>query len=208
MTNKEQTMNAHNAIAKQYYELYKDDKSDLAYFDEFLSTCEKRVLDLGCGMGHYSKYMKSKGFDVVGVDFSKQMIKIAKKTCPKTKFHVADICDLKVLKKEKFDGVVLAYVIQHLSKAEVEHVIKNLDKNLNPSAKMLLFVREGDKVLTEEEPIDASFQYIINEYTKKEITELLGNHGWNVTYVQQKPKINDPYSLAPDTMVVIAERRL
>ncbi|MBR7172780.1 MAG: class I SAM-dependent methyltransferase [Clostridia bacterium] len=208
MTNKEQTMNAHNAIAKQYYELYKDDKSDLSYFDEFLSTCEKKVLDLGCGMGHYSKYMKSKGFDVVGVDFSKQMIKIAKKTCPKTKFHVADICDLKVLKKEKFDGVVLAYVIQHLSKAEVEHVIKNLDKNLNPSAKMLLFVREGDQVLTEEEPIDTSFQYIINEYTQKEITELLNKYGWNVTFAQKKPKVNDPYSLAPDTMVVIAERRL
>lgn len=200
-------MKVYDAIAKKYYELYKDDKSNLVYFDEFLSTCEKRILDLGCGMGHYSKYMKSKGFEVVGIDFSKQMIKIAKKTCPKTKFYVADICDLKVLKKN-FDGVVLAYVLQHLSKNEVENLIKNLDKNLNPSAKMLLFVREGDQVLTEEEPIDSTFQYIINEYTKNEITELLNKFGWNVTMVKQKPKINDPYSLAPDTMVVIAERKL
>lgn len=208
MTNKEVTRNAHDAIAKQYYELYKDDKTDLAYFDEFLSTCDKRVLDLGCGMGHYSRYIKNKGHEVVGVDFSKKMIKIAKKTCPKGKFYVADICDLKVLNKQKFDGVVIAYVLQHLSKDEVAGLVKNLENYLNVGAKMLLFVREGDHVLIEEEPINNEFKYVINEYTKNEITELLNSSGWIVTSVRKKPKINDPYSLAPDTMVVFAERKL
>ena len=208
MTNKEVTRHAHDAIAKRYYELYKDDKTDLNYFDEFLSTCGKKILDLGCGMGHYPKYMKNKGFDVTGVDFSKKMVKIAKKICPRTKFYVSDICDLKVLNKQTFDGVVLAYVLQHLSKDEVENFMKNLNSYLNTGAKMLLFVREGNQVLIEEEPIDSNYKYIINEYTNSEITEVLERNGWNVTSTRIKQKINDPYSLAPDTMVVFAERKL
>ena len=36
MDNKQISKEAHNAIAKRYYELYKDDTSDLKYFDLFL----------------------------------------------------------------------------------------------------------------------------------------------------------------------------
>ena len=61
MNNKQITKEAHDAIAEKYYELYKDDVSDLKYFDLFLSDCELKILDLGCGMGHYSNYMYNKG---------------------------------------------------------------------------------------------------------------------------------------------------
>jgi len=79
MTNKEITKKAHDAISKQYYQEYKDDKTDLEYIDKFLDICNKKILDLGCGIGHYSKYVENKGFEVVGVNFSKEMLKIAKK---------------------------------------------------------------------------------------------------------------------------------
>ena len=62
MDNKKITKDAHNAIAEKYYELYKDDTTDLKYFDMFLSQCKGKILDLGCGMGHYSNYMYNKEF--------------------------------------------------------------------------------------------------------------------------------------------------
>lgn len=207
MNNKETTRKAHNKIAKQYYKIYKDDKSDLAYFDEFLSVCGKEILDLGCGMGHYSKYIKNKGHEVTGVDFSKEMIKIAKKTNSGIKFHVSDICDLKVLKKQIYDGVVIAYVLQHMSKDEVSNMFSQLEKHVKLGSKLLLFIREGEQVLVEEEPLDNSFKYIINEYTKEEMTEVLSKYGWNVVSIRNKPKANDPYSLIPNTLVVMADRR-
>ena len=79
--NKLVTKEAHNAIAEKYYELYKDDISDLKYFDLFLEGCKSKILDLGCGMGHYSNYMYNKGFDVVGIDFSQNMINKKKVSC-------------------------------------------------------------------------------------------------------------------------------
>ncbi len=39
---------------------------------------EGRVLDLGCGTGvPYAKFLAGEGFDVIGVDLSKEMVKVA-----------------------------------------------------------------------------------------------------------------------------------
>ena len=130
MNNKEQTRQAHNAIAKDYYKLYKDDKSDLAYFDDFLSICKNNILDLGCGMGHYCNYMYNKGFTVTGIDFSEEMIKIAKQNNKNIEFIVHDICNLEFLGNKKYDGIVMAYLLQHLSKIEVKDLFYKLKNYL------------------------------------------------------------------------------
>ena len=42
-----------------------------------------RAIDLGCGAGNYAVYLASRGFDVTGVDFSSEAIKIAKQNAKK-----------------------------------------------------------------------------------------------------------------------------
>lgn len=205
MDNKQQTKDAHNAIAQKYYELYKDDKTDLIYFDNFLEMCKNKILDLGCGMGHYSNYMYNKGFEVTGIDFSEEMIKIAQNNNSDINFLVSDICDLNVLQSQKYNGIVIAYVLQHLSKNEVNELFNNLKNYLEKDAMLLLFLREGESVLEEEEPIDTRFKYIINEYTEDEIKLLLNNNGWETIKIEKKKYIEDPNSLAPNTLVVLAK---
>lgn len=54
-----------------------------------------RAIDLGCGMGHYAIYLASLGFDMTGVDFSSEAIRIARQNARKAKvecrFLVADL---------------------------------------------------------------------------------------------------------------------
>ena len=207
MNNKEQTKQAHDAIANKYYELYKDDKSDLMYFDEFLSQCKNKILDLGCGMGHYSTYMYNKGFNVTGIDFSKEMLKIAKKNNNHIEFIEADICDLSKLENNKYDGIVMAYVLQHLSKEEVKRLFDEINNHLQPESKLLLFLREGNSVLEELEPINPKFKYVINEYTMEEIGPLLNTKGWEIMKAERKKYIEDPNSLSPNTLVILAKHR-
>ena len=206
MDNKATTKAAHNAIAKQYYEAYKDDTYDLIFFDEFLSLCKGEILDLGCGMGHYSNYMFNKGFKVVGIDFSAEMIKIAKKLNSQIEFIEHDICDLSIIENKTFDGVVIAYVLQHLSKVEVLNLFADLNKHTNQHSKLLLFLRQGNGIVTEEEPMNPKFKYIINEYSKDEIVNVLDVKGWKVVKIVDKEPVDDPNSLAPDTLVVMAEK--
>jgi len=50
-----------------------------------------RLLDIGCGTGHWSAYLAGKGFDVTGIDPSEQMIRIARgKNIAGSRFLVAD----------------------------------------------------------------------------------------------------------------------
>lgn len=51
------------------------------------------VLDLGCGNGALSKTLRDKGFAVKGIDASKDLLEIARKTYPNIEFVQADATD-------------------------------------------------------------------------------------------------------------------
>jgi ubiquinone/menaquinone biosynthesis C-methylase UbiE len=55
------------------------------------STKGKKLLEVGCGTGHWSQFFSKYGFEVTGVDVSERMIDIAKsKNISNASFQVAD----------------------------------------------------------------------------------------------------------------------
>ena len=49
------------------------------FAEEFVKSLSgKKVLDFGCGNGRDSSFFVSVGLDVVGIDFSEELLKIAK----------------------------------------------------------------------------------------------------------------------------------
>jgi len=64
-----------------------------------------KMLEVGSGTGHWSKFFSAHGFHVTGVDISPEMVDIAKsKNIPNTEFHVEDILKLPY-EKNSFDIV-------------------------------------------------------------------------------------------------------
>ena len=50
-----------------------------------------KLLEIGCGTGHWSRFFGEHGFEVTGVDVSERMIKIAQnKNVPNASFEIAD----------------------------------------------------------------------------------------------------------------------
>ena len=77
----------------------------------------KRILDLGCGDGYYSRYLKKRGAEVVGVDLSNNMIKLAKKNAKKDNLEIPFYkMDGEHLDFEDnyFDMVLTVVVLQHV----------------------------------------------------------------------------------------------
>ncbi len=84
-----------------------------------------KVLDVGCGAGHYLRSLKlrvDKKIDYTGLDATKYFIELAKKAFGKNhKFLVGDIFNLKFKRKE-FDMVICSNVILHLPPPPVKAI--------------------------------------------------------------------------------------
>ena len=77
-----------------------------------------RVLDLGCGDGLNIRILVQSGIKrVIGVDISKELLKVAKKINPKTKFYLAS-SEALPFKGGTFDIVFVDSVFHHLMKFE------------------------------------------------------------------------------------------
>jgi ubiquinone/menaquinone biosynthesis C-methylase UbiE len=83
---------------------------------------DKRLLDLSCGEGYNTRILAKKGARVVGVDFSKEMIKLAKQREKRDRlgirYYVSDAADLKELESEFFDVVTCFMALMDIERYE------------------------------------------------------------------------------------------
>ncbi|MFX0006415.1 MAG: class I SAM-dependent methyltransferase [Promethearchaeota archaeon] len=87
------------------------------------------ILDLGSGTGlPYTKLLIEKGFRVLGIDLSAEMIKIAKKNVPSAEFKEMSMTDLNF--KNKFDGIFSSYSMLLLNPKLFKEAAKKITKAL------------------------------------------------------------------------------
>lgn len=55
-----------------------------------------RVVDLGCGSGRWAKILTTAGYDVLGLDLSPAMIRLARRHAPRARFAVASLLSAKI----------------------------------------------------------------------------------------------------------------
>ena len=72
------------------------------------------VLELGCGSGGLTALMTPRGAVVKGVDKSEAMLRRARRRAPDASFARCDILDFK--SNQKFDRVLLAFVLHHMER--------------------------------------------------------------------------------------------
>ncbi len=76
---------------------------------------DERLLDVGCGTGHWSRFFASLGFAVIGVDISREMIHVARsRPAPGCVFQLADACALP-FEEGSFDVVAAMAVLAFVS---------------------------------------------------------------------------------------------
>lgn len=101
------------------------------------------LLDVGCGNGLFTAPLVDLFNFVVGVDFSKEMIKHCKEKRDNIDFIVASATDLP-LKDKVFDAIMSVSVLQHIRpKSAVEKVLREMSRvTTNDSYGFLTFWNE------------------------------------------------------------------
>lgn len=118
-TRKKIIVNYYDAYAQKYGEEYKTTIAGRYFLKKKIKIAMKmggfqpgdHILDAGCANGYFSLALAQKGFNVVGIDLSKENIAECKKRAKalgikNVKFMVADLEDLKGMKSDQFDGVI------------------------------------------------------------------------------------------------------
>lgn len=140
---------------------------------------DSQILDAGCGNGKpVAKFLSEKGYNVIGVDISKKLIKEAQKNAPKAKFKIMSIYNLKFPLK-RFDAIVSFFAILHLEKSKIISVFKSFHKILSDSGYLLFSVNKG-----KEEGYFKFFgkKVFFSAYSKKEIEEILRKTNFKVVW--------------------------
>lgn len=139
-----QNKKAYDYLAKAYADEWSD-KPDRQLSDTFISflPTSARILDVGCGPGHYSQYFYDYGFNVSGIDFSKEMIEIAKEKYKEIDFSQQDMQNL-AFENNSFDALWVCSSFVHIPEKKSVEVLNEFNRVLKKPGFLFVNAIIGD----------------------------------------------------------------
>jgi SAM-dependent methyltransferase len=141
--------------AAAYDELYQDKdyqaETDLIerVFELYGQGSIRRVLDLGCGTGGHAVPLAERGYDVVGVDRSPEMLKRAIERGSGARFELAEIGTLDL--GETFDAALLMFAVlgYQVGNADVQAALATARRHLHVTGLVVADCWYGPAVLAQ-----------------------------------------------------------
>jgi ubiquinone/menaquinone biosynthesis C-methylase UbiE len=159
----------------------------------FINSSGKLVLEAGVGTGRFATWLAKKGFEVIGIDLSREMLKKAKEK--KTSLNVdlvlilADVHFLP-FKEGLFDACICINVLDHFSGIDgflrqVKYVVKsegyfvfNFSNLKSPYFPIALIINSKKQAIFRSGKIQS------NWFTLRDIGSVLSRNGFVVTAVK------------------------
>jgi len=174
-----------NRVANSYDSWYDSargaiyDRLEKQAIDNLLAGIVKhsRLLEVGCGTGHWSRYFSDKGFDVTGVDISAEMTKIAtQKHIPKSRFEIADGRNLP-FEDESFDAAAAITVLEFATEPEkiISEMVRCVKKRKGTLIVGVLNALSGYNQRRKNKP--GSVYSSANLFSPQQIRDLLSQYG-------------------------------
>ena len=133
------------------------------FLKQFVKHLEPKykILDLGCGRGRNSIYLNKLGFDVTGLDLSKEAIDQAKKIDSTCKFHQFDLMEQEW--PRGFDAIIDFGFYHFIPNDKRQVYIENLLKSLNSNG---IYCQQSGR-----NDLEHTYNRIPGEYIPPELDE-------------------------------------
>jgi len=168
----------YDRIAEKYQNIRHafDNKRELGEFASLLPKNAK-VLDVGCGAGvPVAQFLVEYGSDVTGIDFSKNMLILARKNVPKAKFVQKDMTKLD-LTANSFDGLTAFYSIIHVPREKHFLLFQSFHRILKPEGIMLICLGPDEWEATEKY---YGIKMFWSQYAPEKALQLIEKAGFEV----------------------------
>jgi len=143
-------MSFYTQFADSYESIFPFSASIDAFLRRFLPVPGARVLDVGCGTGHYAGALAADGYDVLAVDLDPAMTAYAQAHYPDADFRVLDMRDIGRLEKGYDTVMCIGNTAAHLTQGEFGHFVEAVNGVRRPGASWILQVMNWDYVVTQE----------------------------------------------------------
>lgn len=207
------TKEKYNQIAKNYTERLDYSPERKYVFDPTMEVSNpdigvdgsikgRSVLDLACGNGNYTRYLKKQGASVVGVDLSEEMIKLAREEEKKNPLGIEYLVhDVKKLPKlGEFDMITAVFLLHYAkTKKELNKMCKNIHKNLASGGLFVTlnanpdypyqFKKELGNFVTTKYPLEEGSEINITLFDKKgKLDCVFTNYQWSTNTYNESLK--------------------
>lgn len=109
-------------------------------FNVAMRQPQSSILDIGFGTGVLTSQLYEQGHLVDGLDFSSEMISLARKKMPDANLIEWDISKglPETIKAKKYDSIISTYALHHLTDEEKVPFIRSLLLRLNDNGKIVI----------------------------------------------------------------------
>lgn len=108
------------------------------------------ALDFGCGAGRSTRFLRKIGFDVVGVDISAQMLRLARERDPAGEYQLLPGGDLGVLAANRYDLILSAFPFDYVATREQKvALLVSLQRLLKSDGRLVNLVSSADLYVNE-----------------------------------------------------------
>ncbi len=98
-----------------------------------------KALDFGCGTGRSTRFITQLGFEVTGIDISRDMVDLAQNTDPSGRYQLIPDGDFSSLPKEQFDLITSIFTFDNIpGKDNRLHILKGLAQLIHNEGRIIL----------------------------------------------------------------------
>jgi SAM-dependent methyltransferase len=181
----------YDAIAEPYAEKLADELDRKPFDRDLLDSLVSRfgaglVADIGCGPGHVGRYLYDRGVDIVGIDLSAEMLRVAGERNPGMRFEKADVRSLPFADGE-LAGAVAFYSLIHLDDPEVPVALGELRRVIENGGVLCLAVHGGEGRVAGDEWFGRAVHFEATLWSIAPLGVLLTDAGFTIESAVARP---------------------
>lgn len=162
---------AYSALADRYIELFGTTEQvhadDLDLCRRHLSGRPGKVLDVGCGPGHLTGYLRSLGADATGIDLVPEFIAHARATHPTGDYRLGSMDRLDAA-DHSVAGILAWYSLIHLPPPELDGVLAEFRRVMAPAGVLVAgFFDGGDELAAFDHKVVTAYRWPVDLFAER-----------------------------------------
>jgi SAM-dependent methyltransferase len=170
VVNLAQVQQAYASVAELYIELFGTSQQvhadDLAFIGRHLAGRAGTVLDLGCGPGHITDYLRSLGVDATGIDMVPEFIAHARAAHPSGSYQLGSFDNLAVA-SHSVAGILAWGSLIHLPPQHLDGVLGEFRRVMAPAGTLVVAIFVGDEVAAFDHKVVTAYRWPVDEFSER-----------------------------------------